>query len=222
MDNGTGTLFDSGLRRYLTPEQMEIMAAARVGIAGAGGLGSNCAMLLARCGVRQFVIADHDCVDSSNLNRQFYFPDQAGRAKVAALRDNLLAINPAVCVTMHRAELTPACVRGVFAGCGVVVEALDGVDGKKMMAEAFLGRGAFFVSASGMAGWGGAEMRRRAVRDVAVFVGDFSSDIATMPPMAPRVMMAAAMQADAVLTHLLGTCVAGGDACMTETTGSEA
>jgi sulfur carrier protein ThiS adenylyltransferase len=34
----------------------------RVGIAGAGGLGSNCAVALARCGVGTLVIADFDIV----------------------------------------------------------------------------------------------------------------------------------------------------------------
>ena len=45
----------------------------RVGIAGAGGLGSNCAVALARSGVGTLVIADYDVIESSNLNRQYYF-----------------------------------------------------------------------------------------------------------------------------------------------------
>jgi shikimate 5-dehydrogenase len=43
------------------------------GIAGAGGLGSNCAAALARCGIGRLVIADFDVVSESNLNRQFFF-----------------------------------------------------------------------------------------------------------------------------------------------------
>ncbi|UZP67818.1 sulfur carrier protein ThiS adenylyltransferase ThiF [Desulfovibrio mangrovi] len=196
----------AGLRRYLSASQLERLGSATVGIAGAGGLGSNCAMMLARSGVRHFVIADHDSIEPSNLNRQFFFADQTGRSKVAALRDNLQAIDPEIRVVVHRLELTEDNVSDVFAECSIVVEALDGVDGKKMLAEAFMGRKDFFVSASGMAGWGGPDMRTRRVRDVAAFVGDFVSDIAAMPPMAPRVTMVAAMQADAVLAHILGSC----------------
>lgn len=195
-----------GLLRYLSADQLERLESTVIGIAGAGGLGSNCAMMLARCGVRQFVIADHDYVDASNLNRQFFFSDQIGRVKVAALRDNLYAINPDMHVTMHRKRLDEDNVHDIFAPCSIVVEALDSVDGKKMLAKAFMGTKAFFVSASGMAGWGGADMSTRTIRDIAAVVGDFSSDIAFMPPMAPRVMMAAAMQADAVLAHILGPC----------------
>ena len=67
---------------YLTPGERTRLAAATVGIAGAGGLGSNCALHLVRSGVGRLVIADFDVVNDSNLNRQFYFRDQIGRKKV--------------------------------------------------------------------------------------------------------------------------------------------
>ena len=43
-------LLHTGLERYFTPEQRARLSAARVGVAGAGGLGSNAALMLARCG----------------------------------------------------------------------------------------------------------------------------------------------------------------------------
>ncbi len=48
----------------------------RVGIAGCGGLGSNCAVALVRTGIVNLVIADFDVIDESNLNRQYYFLNQ--------------------------------------------------------------------------------------------------------------------------------------------------
>ena len=54
----------------------------RVGIAGAGGLGSNCAAHLVRAGMKKLVIADFDVVNESNLNRQFFFRNQLGQKKV--------------------------------------------------------------------------------------------------------------------------------------------
>jgi sulfur carrier protein ThiS adenylyltransferase len=66
--------FEQGLRRHLSKEQIVRLAAARVGLAGAGGLGSNCAMMLARSGLKQLVLVDGDVVDASNLNRQHFFP----------------------------------------------------------------------------------------------------------------------------------------------------
>ena len=58
---------------YLTPAERAVLERARIGIAGAGGLGSNCAMHLVRAGVRRLVVADFDVVGESNLNRQFFF-----------------------------------------------------------------------------------------------------------------------------------------------------
>ncbi|HPT10001.1 MAG TPA: ThiF family adenylyltransferase, partial [Bacteroidales bacterium] len=62
----------------------------RVGIAGCGGLGSNCAIALARVGMGTLVIVDFDRLSLSNLNRQYYFRDQVGMKKVEALADNIL------------------------------------------------------------------------------------------------------------------------------------
>ena len=55
-----------------------------VGIAGAGGLGSNVAMSLTRVGIGKLIIVDFDVVAESNLNRQFYFKHQVGFKKVDA------------------------------------------------------------------------------------------------------------------------------------------
>ena len=63
-----------------------------VGIAGCGGLGSNCAVALARIGVGRLVIADFDDVSAGNLNRQYYFLDQVGLKKVLALKENIARI----------------------------------------------------------------------------------------------------------------------------------
>ena len=48
------------------------LAAARVGVAGLGGLGSHIAVMLARSGVGALHLVDFDLVDESNLNRQHY------------------------------------------------------------------------------------------------------------------------------------------------------
>ena len=57
-------------------EVKQILKTKTVGIAGCGGLGSNCAVALARVGVGRLVIADFDLVEERNLNRQI------GRAHV--------------------------------------------------------------------------------------------------------------------------------------------
>ena len=51
---------------------LAVLRAATVGIAGAGGLGSNAAISLARAGVGRLILADFDRIEPSNLNRQQY------------------------------------------------------------------------------------------------------------------------------------------------------
>jgi molybdopterin/thiamine biosynthesis adenylyltransferase len=51
-------------------ESQEKLVKAVVGIAGAGGLGSNLAVQLARMGVRHIKIGDPDHFEESNINRQ--------------------------------------------------------------------------------------------------------------------------------------------------------
>ena len=61
----------------------------------------------------------------------------------------------------------------------------------------------FFLSGcSGMGGFGGYAMKRRRLGRLIV-VGDMKTDVAARPPLAPRVMQCAAMQADAALEWLL-------------------
>ena len=117
---------------YLTERERRILESARVGIAGAGGLGSNVAMLLVRAGIRKFVIADFDEVNESNLNRQFFFRGQIGEKKVEALARNLRLVEQDLELELHDARLTGGNVDEVFAGCDVVVEAFDAAGSKTM------------------------------------------------------------------------------------------
>ncbi|MBM4272653.1 MAG: sulfur carrier protein ThiS adenylyltransferase ThiF, partial [Deltaproteobacteria bacterium] len=61
--------FEKSLAEVLGEENLIKIQETRVGIAGAGGLGSNCALFLVRCGFRKLRIVDSDVVEMSNLNR---------------------------------------------------------------------------------------------------------------------------------------------------------
>ena len=189
---------------YLTPEEKTRLEQARVGIAGAGGLGSNVAAHLVRAGVRRLVIADFDVVSPSNLNRQFFFRDQVGRRKVEALAENLRRIEPGLELTLHDVRLDAANLPPLFGACDVVVEAFDNVESKSALLSALRDRPV--VSASGLAGWGRSNaMKIRRLGTNLVLVGDCASDVrAGLAPQSARVGIAAAMQANAALALLLG------------------
>lgn len=193
----------TGLARYLSLDQLEALRAARVGIAGAGGLGSNAALMLARSGVGNLVLVDDDVVDASNLNRQQYWPRHVGRPKVEALAELLLELNPEIGVEARRMRLDQNNMADVLPACPIWVEAFDGPDDKTLLVETALLGGYRIASASGMGGWGGKAMGKRYLGNL-VLVGDFSTDILLAPPLAPRVTEAAALLADAVLEMVLG------------------
>lgn len=185
---------------------LEFLKSCTVGIAGAGGLGSNCAVALARSGVGHLVIADFDCVSRDNLNRQAFFVDQVGEKKVAALRANLQRMAPDTQVTALDLKLNEQNVLQVFAACAVVVEALDNATDKQMIIETFLAERpqTWLVAASGLAGYGRNELLRTRRAGHLIVCGDESSEVsAQQPPMAPRVGIVAHMQANVVLELLL-------------------
>lgn len=195
-----------GANTYLTGMERQVLESARVGIAGAGGLGSNCAAHLVRAGMKKLVIADFDVVNESNLNRQFFFRNQLGQKKVVALGRNLRLIEPALDLTLHEVKITPDNARNIFALCDIVVEAFDSAEQKSMLLSALLPTGRHVVSASGLAGWGRSnDIQVKRVGRNLILVGDERSDIRTgLAPVSPRVGIAAAMQANAVVSLLLG------------------
>lgn len=199
-------VFEEGLCRYLDRESLTRIRDIRVGLAGAGGLGSNCAQMLVRSGFADLVIVDGDTIEASNLNRQFYFPYQIGQPKALALADNLLSINPALRLRALACELTPDNLGAFLADRDVVIEAFDRPEAKAMLVRHCLGQDVFLVAASGMAGCGRADaIVTRRVRDNFYVVGDLESAAGPEnPPLAPCVTVTAAKQADVVLAFALG------------------
>lgn len=201
------TALEEGLQRYFSNEELRRLAEARVGIAGAGGLGSNVAVILVRSGIRRLRIIDGDTVEPSNLNRQFFWPADVGMPKATALRARLLELEPGLDCEAVAQWLEPGAAPVHFAGCDIVVEALDEAGIKAALCRSLLGSGFFVVGASGIGGSGGAGALPMTIRTLGpsfVCVGDFSTDVASGHlPLAPRVMQAAALQADVVLARLL-------------------
>jgi sulfur carrier protein ThiS adenylyltransferase len=179
----------------------------RVGIAGAGGLGSNCAVALARCGVGTLVLSDSDIIEEANLNRQYFFTDQIGMLKTIALKENISRINPDVFVISHQKMLDSKNIPEIFSGCDVIVEAFDRSDMKEMLIEAVQTKmqGTPLIVGSGMAGWGKSNaIKCRKIDDTLYVCGDESSEANEfLPPLAPRVGIAANMQANVVIEILM-------------------
>ena len=179
-----------------------------VGIAGAGGLGSNCAVALARVGIGRLIVADYDVVSENNLNRQYYFYDQIGEKKVTAMKANILRINPNTEVIAYDILLTPENITKIFHDCNVIVEAFDHADQKEMIIETVLSEmpEKYIVVGLGMAGWGMNDTIHCRQIGKMFICGDEVSEISPeLPPIAPRVGIVSNMQANVVLEILLTT-----------------
>ncbi|MDO4263618.1 MAG: HesA/MoeB/ThiF family protein [Deinococcus sp.] len=133
------------LRRYsrplLVPEwhaagAQEQLAAARVLLVGAGGLGCAVAAALAGAGVGGLRISDHDTVDVSNLHRQLLFRSaDVGRSKAELAAAQAQAINPFV-----HPEVAPALsadnAAQLLAGVTLAVDATDNLPARYALAAA--------------------------------------------------------------------------------------
>ena len=198
-------IFEQGLLRYLKPEQLALIQSKKVGIGGAGGLGSNCAMLLVRSGFKHLEIIDQDLIDASNLNRQQYFSAEVGLPKVDQLKKRLLDINPDANILTHQTKWHEGNAENFFKGFDFIVEAFDVADWKYRFVQYYAPRVRVIVSGVGMAGLN--EKKPMTVKKMGnVYIcGDRTTDSAQgHPPMAPRVTQCAAMMAEIILDLALG------------------
>ena len=179
----------------------------RIGIAGAGGLGSNCAVALDRSGVGTLVIADFDMVEEINLNRQYYFSDQVGMMKTDAIKYNIKHVNPGILVITHQIKLDRINLSEVFSGCNIIIEAFDNAAMKEMLIETVQTNmpGIPLIVGSGMAGWGKTnELKCRKIDETLYVCGDESSEVSdNLPPLAPRVGIVANMEANLAIEILM-------------------
>lgn len=189
-----------------TAQIREALSRCHVGIAGAGGLGSNCAIALARVGLGRITIADFDVVEPGNLNRQHYFRHQLGMPKVIALKENIRLIDPSIVVDAHIMRLDANNIPRIFNTCDMLVEAFDKAEMKLMLIETALTvwPAKHIVAASGLGGWGATETITVHKSGKLTICGDLQSEVGEwMPPLGPRVAIVAAMQANIVMELLL-------------------
>jgi adenylyltransferase/sulfurtransferase len=102
------------------------LAAARILVIGAGGLGSPAALYLAAAGVGTLGIADFDQVEEHNLQRQLlHDTPSVGTPKVESAVARLAAVNPFIRVVPHADGVTAENAIALFSGYDVIVDGTD-------------------------------------------------------------------------------------------------
>lgn len=111
---------------------------AHVCVAGVGGVGGFVIEALARAGVGQLTIIDHDRVSLSNLNRQIIaLEDTVGLYKVEVMAQRISQINPECIVNVKAEFISPdAMDRLMLSGFDCVVDAIDSLNCKVALVKA--------------------------------------------------------------------------------------
>jgi len=178
-----------------------------VGIAGAGGLGSNAAAALARAGIGRLKLVDFDKIEENNLDRQYYFLDQVGKIKVEALKDNINRINSAVKVEVLNQKLEKGSMEKPFHDVDVVIEALDNATTKIEFIEEILLKlpDKPVVAASGVTGYGNSDrIVTKRFGSLYICYDEQAKSSEDDVLLAPRVCIMANWEADLALEIILG------------------
>lgn len=117
-----------GVARLYGADGLARLEAANLCVVGLGGVGSWAAESLARNAVGRVTLIDLDHIAASNTNRQIHaLGDQYGRAKVEAMAERMMQINPRIRVRAIDDFVTPDNVEALLAGHDYVIDAIDSV-----------------------------------------------------------------------------------------------
>jgi molybdopterin/thiamine biosynthesis adenylyltransferase len=109
-----------------TAEQ-EKLRASHVAIAGLGGVGGIHLITLARLGIGNFTIADPDCFELANINRQYGASvPNLGRNKAEVMAELAREINPEARVRVVPEAVTAANIGSFLQNADIVLDGLDG------------------------------------------------------------------------------------------------
>jgi len=161
-----------GVKRLYGEAGLNKLTASHVVVIGIGGVGSWAAEALARNAIGTITLIDLDNIAESNVNRQLHAVDGAfGQAKVSAMRDRILSINP-LCVVREIedfiAQQNIAAMLNVE--CDVIVDCIDDAQAKIALAD-FCKRHQISLIMAGSAG-GRLDPTRIQVADLAHVTGD--------------------------------------------------
>lgn len=127
----------SRTERLFGKNAMQKLAASRVAVFGAGGVGGYVLEALARSGVGAIDIIDSDEVSATNINRQILATrSSVGRTKVFVAAERIADINPDCKVTTHKLFYLPENADMInFNSFDYIVDAIDTVTGKIAIIE---------------------------------------------------------------------------------------
>jgi tRNA A37 threonylcarbamoyladenosine dehydratase len=124
-------------RYILGVDGLARLALARVAIFGIGGVGSFAAEAIARSGVGQIDLIDHDVVSVTNINRQLIaLHSTIGQRKVDVMAQRIKDINPTATVATYPVFFSEENADLIdLTCCSYVIDAIDTVSSKLFLIE---------------------------------------------------------------------------------------
>ena len=121
----------------LSAAECALLREKRVLVVGCGGLGGHIIDQLCRIGVGSIRAVDGDVFEPSNLNRQLLSQvPLLGVSKARAAAEHIARVNPDVLVEAVECYLTEDNAAELLAGCDVVMDALDNIPSRRILAAA--------------------------------------------------------------------------------------
>ena len=113
------------------------LLSSKVLVIGAGALGSAALMYLAAAGVGTIGIADYDCVELSNLQRQIiHRTENVGIPKTVSAEQTLKAINPDISVVLYSMPVTADNIEDMISPYDFVIDGTDRFETKFLINDA--------------------------------------------------------------------------------------
>ncbi|MGK4329705.1 HesA/MoeB/ThiF family protein [Lonsdalea quercina] len=137
------------------PEGQLRLADATVLLVGLGGLGAPCALYLAAAGVGRLLLADHDTLHLSNLQRQvLYRTEDIAQPKAILARRQLQALNPDIAIEALHMRLEGEALAKAVRRVDLVLDCSDNMATRHAVNAACVRAEKPLVSASAV-GFGG-------------------------------------------------------------------
>ncbi len=121
----------------LTEAECAILRTKKVAVIGCGGLGGHIIDQLARIGIGAIRAVDGDAFETSNLNRQLLSQMSVlGRSKAHTAAEHIARVNPDVKAEGIWTFLNEGNAKKLLSGCDIVLDALDNIPSRKILAHA--------------------------------------------------------------------------------------
>lgn len=115
----------------LTDEMQRTIRNATIAVVGLGGIGCMAAEMMVRMGIGKFKLADIDCFELSNLNRQLFsdyyncIGNNCSKQKALIASERLKRINPFCCVDIIETGINHLNVENFCRNCDIIIAQPD-------------------------------------------------------------------------------------------------